>query len=94
MDVIMQFLPIIVAVSLFVLIAYAAKRYKDGRKSTVMGTVLALLGAFSIVAQFVGSKPLEFHNSDAFILSLVQIAPGLIMILIAWKLLKGKRTNS
>jgi hypothetical protein len=56
--------------------------------------MLSLFGAFGVVAQFVGSKPLEFHNSDAFILSLVQIAPGVIMILIAWKLLKGKRINS
>ena len=76
------------------MITYAAKRYKDGRKTTGMGAVLVLVGAFTLVAQFVGSSQLEFYNTDAIIISLAQIVPGLILIFLGWKLFKGRRTNN
>ena len=93
MDVILSILQILLIISLIFAITYAVKQYKDGRKSIIIGAFFALLGAFFLVAQFVGSNRLDFHNSDAFIVSLAQISPGLILIFIGWKLLKGKRTK-
>ena len=89
MDVIISVLPILLIGSLFVVMVYAAKLYRDGRKSTVMATALALVGIFWLVAQFWGG--LKFHNLDAIIVSLAQIVPSVIFILMAWKLLRGKR---
>ena len=94
MNVIVSILPILIIISFFLLITYAAKRYKDGRKSTVMGVVLVLVGAFILVAQFVGSNQLEFYNRYAIIVSLAQIVPGLILIFLGWKLFKARRTNN
>ena len=74
---------------LFLVFGYAGKRIKDGRKSTVLGAAMMLLGFFWIIAQF--NRELPQGNLE-YLLGL--FGPGVISFYIGWKLLLVKRTDN